>query len=447
MVDRHSDSGWLLHIGAGLSSVNALRHARAHGLRTLAVDVDPNAPGLAYATQTIERSRDDLVGILTDVRAFASEHLLSGCSTTSSAAAALDVAAAIREEHDLPGLRSTALTTLADRSLWKERLARRSIPTPASQLISTPEQLDDFLREQPCILVKPESGGRGSLGVGRVRGGDVRSRDLYDEARDHSSSGLVLAEAFVSGDEYSIDGIIRDGEFQMLHLGRKFSARNLRGTLPTGYAWGALRKGIRCDDDPRWNEYQALASAAGAALEMNDTFMSLDVIDDGERTFIIDVGCQLDAKVDRGLEFSGFDVAELDCAIATGRPSQLGPEPGALTRGYAIRFLYADSDGCLDRPKESELQTLDSTSHHWQAIQMPAHRTHIEWEKKLNAPLRRPRSVSDLVVCVLVEAEDRNRAWMRCNEIEGSSLFTVRQSIDDPSSDTNTWNAGGSNSS
>ena len=447
MVDRHSDSGWLLHIGAGLSSVSTLRQARANGLRTIAVDIDPNAPGLAYATESIERSRDDLGGILRDVRAFATQHPLIGCSTTSSAAAALDAAAAIREEYNLPGLRSAALTALGDRSIWKERLASRSIATPASALISTPEQLDQFLDDQPNTLVKPESGGRGSLGVARVRRGEMRRRDLYEEARDHSTSDLVLAEAFVSGDEYSIDGIIRNGTFQMLHLGRKFSARNLRGTLPTGYAWGAPQKGVRCDDDPRWNEYQALGSAAGAALGMDDTFLSLDVIDDGDTTFIVDIGCQLDAKVDRGLAFSGFNVAELECAVATGTPWQLVREPGVLTRGYAVRFFYSDSDGLLNRPADSESRTLDSSAHHWQVIEMPAHRIRLEWEKGPDAQLERPRSVSDLVVCVFVEAEDRNRAWMRCNEIEGSALFTVQQIGGDNPPETNEWSARGSNSS
>ncbi len=447
MVDRHSDSGWLLHIGAGLSSVNTLRHARAQGLRTVAIDIDPNAPGFAYATETIERSRDDLDGILRDVRTFASHHLLTGCSTTSSAASALDAAAAIREEHDLPGLRRAATTVLADRSVWKNRLAMRSISTPASALISTPEQLDQFLDEQPCTLVKPESGGRGSMGVARVRRGEIRNRDLFREAQDTSASGLVLAEAFVTGDEYSIDGIIRDGVFQMLHLGRKFSARKLRGTLPTGYAWGAPRKNVRSDEEPRWQQYQALATAAGRALELDDTFMSLDVIDDGERSFIIDVGCQLDAKVDCGLEFSGFRVAELECAIATGNPLSLDHEPGALTRGYATRFLYVNTDGRLSPRNDFDIQPLDSSSQHWQTIRMPACRVQVEWEKEPDAMVERPRSVSDLVACLFIEAEDRNQAWMRCNEIEESALFSVREVLEDEPSETNEWNVRGSSSS
>jgi len=447
MVDRHSDSGWLLHIGAGLSSVSTLRHARAEGIRTVAVDIDPNAPGLAHATKFIERSRDDLAGILRDVRAFTEQNRLSGCSTTSSEPAALDAAASIREEYNLPGLRRAAMTALADRSIWKKRLIDDAIQTPTSALLSTPEELDLFLADQTCVLVKPESGGRGSLGVSRLRRGDVRSRDLYEDAREHSTSGLVLAEAFVAGDEYSIDGIMRDGVFQMLHLGRKFSARNHRGTLPTGYAWGAPRKDTRSDEDPRWDEYRALASAVGDALGMHDTFLSLDVIDNGERTFVVDIGCQLDAKVDRGLAFSGLDVAELDCAIAMGQSCQLDREPGALTRGYAIRFFYASVDGRLSRSADSEARSLEASAQHWRAIEMPPFRTLVEWEREIGAPVKRPRSVSDLVACALVEAEDRNHAWMRCNEIESSALFTIQESPDSGSSEANEWHVRRSNSS
>ena len=73
---------------------------------------------------------------------------------------------------------------------------------------------------------------------------------------------------------------------------------------------------------------------------MNDTFVNLDVIDDGDQIHVIDVGRQLDAKVDPGLEFSGIEVAGVGPAIATGDPLQFSTDPGALTRGSAIRFFY-----------------------------------------------------------------------------------------------------------
>ena len=254
MVNRPSDSGWLVHISAGRSSARTLRHAREHGYRTLAIDVDPKAPGFAEATVSIERSREDLDGILDEVRSFADERALTRCWTTSSLSSALAAAAAIREENDHPGLRQPALDTLADRSSWKDRLTRNSIETPPSALLSSVDELGDFLGSHASVLVKPESGGRGSLGVARVRRGETRrdetrSRDLYYEAQETSNSELVLAEAFISGDEYSIDGGVR-GDFRLLHLRRKFSARNHRGTLPTGYAWGASRKNVRSDEDP-----------------------------------------------------------------------------------------------------------------------------------------------------------------------------------------------------
>ncbi len=443
MVNRHSDSGWLVHIGAGRSSLRTLRHAREHGYRTLAIDVDPNAPGFAEATVSIERSREDLDGILDEVRSFANERALAGCWTTSSASSALAAAAAIREEYDLPGLRQPALDTLADRSTWKDRLRRNSIETPPSALLSSVDELGDFLGSHASVLVKPESGGRGSLGVARLRRGEARSRDLYYEAQETSNSELVLAEAFISGDEYSIDGVVRDGDFRLLHLGRKFSARNHRGTLPTGYAWGASRKNVRSDEDPRWPRSRELASAVCRALDMNDTFVSLDVIDDGDQIHVIDVGCQLDAKVDLGLEFSGIEVAGLGHAIATGDPLQFSNEPGALTRGFAIRFFYSDTDGRLQRLVDPDSPSVESTPDHWHSIAMSPFRYQIEWEKDSNEPIARPRSVADLVVSALVEGEDRNCAWMRSNEMDSADLFSVEELADPIAKATNEWNPDG----
>ena len=447
MVDRHSDSGWLLHIGAGRSSVRVLQRARERGLRTVAIDIDPNAPGMAHATKTIECDRNDLDGLVRAVREFTTNHPLCGCITTSSAESALDAAAAVRAEHNLRGLRADALTSLSDRSAWKNRLSTNSIQTPASALISNSQELDEFLADEPSALIKPESGGRGSMGVARVRQRELRTSDLFVEAREASTSELVLAETFIPGDEYSIDGIICDGDFQLLHLGRKFSAPNFRGTLPTGYAWGAPRKDARSEEDPRWYEYQTLAADVGRALDLDDTFMSLDVIDNGEATFVVDVGCQLDAKVDLGLEFSGLNVADLECAVAIGSGCRPSCDPAGLRRGYAIRFFYADSDGCLRFSTDSEDRRFDTSSHSWNTVAMPAFRTQIEWEKEPNALVNRPRSVSDLVVCALVEAEDRNHAWMRCNEIDRSTLFAVEETAQDIEADMNDWSPQGSKSS
>jgi hypothetical protein len=258
---------------------------------------------------------------------------------------------------------------------------------------------------------------------------------------------LVLAEAYVDGEAYSVDVALQTGLLRTLQLSRRFSMRNLRGTLPAGMAWGAHRPGTRADDDPRWGSAVKLARLTTTALRLDDTFVSLDLVDDGDGFDLIDLHPHVGRGVDRGMVFQGVDWGGWVCDVVTQRQSQSEFDFGAIDRGFAARFFYPSAQGQLNRVQEASEEPLrpegatspSSLSPGWQSLSPNPNRSGLEWDGADRVPVGRPRSVDDRIATAFVEAEDPSTAWMRANEIDPDSLFLIEEAQDDLTLNRPVW--------
>ncbi|MCP4904660.1 MAG: hypothetical protein GY910_06740 [bacterium] len=166
------------------------------------------------------------------------------------------------------------------------------------------------------------------------------------------------------------------------------------------------------------------------ALGLDESFLSLDVLDDGKRLHAIDVRPHLGLAVDRGLAFSGMDTGALALDIAIGEHEIADLEAAESRRGFALRFFYPTAQGCLEfapvpsLPKGSSRVELTG----WQSIPRSESRTQVDWEKDAGQAVERPRSTADRIACVFAESKDRNTAWMCANEIDPEPLFCVLES-------------------
>ena len=426
MANRRNDAGWWIQIAGDPSSLPLLEGVHASGTPILLIDPSPRPEHDALAAHTLRRSPRDGEGIRDALRAFATEERLLACSTTSTHVDALRLAGLIREDHDLPGRDRERMEVFLARSAWKKVLADAAIPTPESTILESPIELDRFLGVHPSALLRPATGGRGSAGVSRARIGDPRNRELFDEARGVSDSGLVRAEAFVAGEAHAIEGFVQGGRFVPLAFGRKFSIRHLRGTLPTGVAWGTDRAGTPARASRRWAGYAALAQRVADALGDDDGFLSLDVLDDDDTTHVIDLRPHLGRAVERGLAFAGQDPVGVARALAIGEAPEIASAGGDTTRGFAQRFCYATANGPLVDPRAGlEAGTSGPEGGQWETRALGEARVEIVLDRHFGDVVERPGRPEDRVASILVEAADRNTAWMRANEIEPDSVFRV----------------------
>ncbi|MER7107314.1 ATP-grasp domain-containing protein [Streptomyces sp. NPDC000229] len=126
--------------------------------------------------------------------------------------------AAVAQALGLPGNSPDAVRRIRVKDAARSYLADCGFLQPALRLCAGPEEILAFLAEcDGPVVVKPRTGSN-SQGVSRVD----RAEDAgpaYRAARD--AEGLVLAEEFVHGREYSVEGLIAGGTPHILAVTAK----------------------------------------------------------------------------------------------------------------------------------------------------------------------------------------------------------------------------------
>lgn len=238
-----------------------VRQARRRGLRVLAADTPQalqNAPeehlalvdeAVALDVQNAERCR---AWAATDRPAIDAVVTVREMSVLP--------AAVIAQELGLGGNAPEAVACLRSKDLCRRRLRESGLPQPASALCTTAEDAEAFMRATapgPWV-VKPRDG-LGSVAVSRVHDiGELPvalarfTGPLF--ASLHTSPGF-LVETYVTGEEYSAEGVVVGGEPQVLALTRKTIADGFISTsqrVPSGLdpaiadeAADAVAKGLK----------------------------------------------------------------------------------------------------------------------------------------------------------------------------------------------------------
>jgi biotin carboxylase len=198
----------LLILGAGKEQVAAFEAARAKGIRTIALDMNPNAPAKALADEFHLVSTRDRDAILEFARSYPSK--IDGVMTIAS---------------DIPHMVSAAAEILGARHIpvevaelcvhklhMKEKLREQDVNVPAFARIANAAGLKAFAAQAGYpIVVKPVDSS-GARGVQRLSAGmDLEAAFAY--ASQHSFGGGVIAETFVSGLQISTEGLMHDGVF------------------------------------------------------------------------------------------------------------------------------------------------------------------------------------------------------------------------------------------
>src|SRR4051812_46280909 len=117
----------LLFLGASVSQVPAIRHARAAGHRVVAVDADPDAVGLRIADRCVNVD----FARIAEVAAAGAVQAVDGVLAVASDRAVVP-AAAIAEALGLPGIGMEVARSMTDKPTMRARLAHAGVPQPAA---------------------------------------------------------------------------------------------------------------------------------------------------------------------------------------------------------------------------------------------------------------------------------------------------------------------------
>lgn len=196
-----------LILGASSESIHAVEVAKDQGYRVVALDGDPEAPGLKYADEAAVVDISDPANV---VSYFGGSR--PSCIVPVPIGRALVSTGQLNEYWGTPGIGAFTATLCTDKYLFARFLRDKGLRRSRCYLESE-VRLDPSLLESMGLplIVKPRFGS-GSRGVSLLNAVD----DVMSCLRD----GDIVEEAFV-GDEYGMDAIVVAGELSVLALRKK----------------------------------------------------------------------------------------------------------------------------------------------------------------------------------------------------------------------------------
>ena len=199
----------LLIVSGGIEAADAARRAKEMGLTVVVSDLDPQAPGCAFADSCLIA---DVYG--PDETAAAAERYNRKIRKIDGvlcvAADAPVTAATVAQRLRIPGLPIHVAELAADKLAMKKCFQSAGVAIPWFAEVRTPQELQQIaITRGKDLVIKPVDS-RGSRGVQRV----AQVEDLTNAfflARNHSPSERVMVEQYLDGPQVSTESIVLDG--------------------------------------------------------------------------------------------------------------------------------------------------------------------------------------------------------------------------------------------
>lgn len=259
--------GTALILGASSESIHAVEVAKEEGYHVVALDGDPEAPGLRHADEAAVVDISDPANVISyfgDRR--------PSCIVPVPIGRALVSTGQLNEYWGTPGIGAFAATLCTDKYLFARFLRDKGLRCSQcyleSEVRSNPSLIESM--ELP-LIVKPRFGS-GSRGVSLL--------NAVDDAMTCLGDGDIVEEAFV-GDEYGMDAIVVDGELSVLALRKKVN------TPPPVCQCVGYRTLVNTDD-----AYTVVASLVEQIVDeiaLRDGLLHADVMVRGDEAFVIEL--------------------------------------------------------------------------------------------------------------------------------------------------------------
>ena len=404
-------------VGGSQSHVPFIQAAKDLGYRTVIFDRNPSAPGAAIADTFYPISTHDVEGIVTQCCRLHKKQPLAGIVTYSAYTMPLRAVARVAETLGLRAFSLKTVESVTNKVLMKRALSEAQVPMP--QWVKTNDCTDAtaFLANcQSPIVIKPSVGTMGSIGVSMVTE-ECDIRTAFGAAAEASQDGSVIVERFHKGREFSVGGIADATKATVLTIAEKFSLGPTQNFTMSGFAMGRIS-----ETDEQWSRNVDLilqiALQAVSALDISNSFFTVDLLLSNDGPLVLEVGILLDAKIDRLLCFSGTNAYDMICRVATGQDIEY--EEYGHDRGYALKFMFANRHGRLKVNQEPELKTSAASN---------SQRYNIEWERADGDTVQPPLSIADTLGWILVEYSDTRTSFQEAVKLSQQQLFDILEVI------------------
>jgi biotin carboxylase len=339
----------VLFVGAGRHQRRAIEHALARGLRVVAVDRNPEAPGLRLATaaEVVDFTEvDAVVGV-------ARMHVVDGVLTVS-ADRAVPIVAAVAEKLGLPGIGVDTAHRMTHKLAMRDSLADAGLPQPRFAPLRSEQDIEAAIAAVgfPAVLKPVDSGGQRA--VFRIESKNGLQRNLA-EALEESPTHEALLEAFVDGIELNGIVVARGGEAALLTLSDRLRPPGI------GFGVGWIHVYPPSIDGGQLADAERIAVESVRALGLRDgiAFPQLIASPDGG-VVVVEVAARIPGgqMADLVRHAVGVDLVEIALRQSIGEhvPDELVLP--RFTQPLAIRFFTAEP-GPLPTGRVLDIGSLD----------------------------------------------------------------------------------------
>ena len=323
----------ILFVGAGRHQRRAILQAKALGLRVVAVDGNPDAPGLAEADIARVVDFADAAAVIKATARINVDGVM-----TVSADRAVPVVAAIAEARGLPGIGVETAHLMTHKIAMRTRLADAGVPQPRYAAVRSIAETRRAADEVgfPSVLKPADSGGQRA--VFRVESLDEIHAHLH-EVLVASPTGDAILEEFADGTEMNGIVIARDGSSIPLTLSDRLRPPGVGFGVGWIHVYPATAFGEQLDESER----VAVHTVHALGLKTGIAFPQLIATRDG-RVVVVECAARIPGgqMADLVRFATGVDLVELQIRMALGDelPDELVLPK--FKQPLAIRFFTAE---------------------------------------------------------------------------------------------------------
>jgi biotin carboxylase len=339
----------ILFVGAGRHQRRAILQAKGLGLRVVAVDRSPEAPGLAEADIAKVVDFADAAAVIKATARINIDGVM-----TVSADRAVPVVAAVAEARGLPGIGVETAHLMTHKIAMRTRLADAGVPQPRYAAVRSIAETRRAADEVgfPSVLKPADSGGQRA--VFRVESLDEIHAHLL-EVLVASPTGDAILEEFVDGTEMNGIVIARDGASIPLTLSDRLRPPGVGFGVGWIHVYPATVFGEQLDESER----VALHTVHALGLKTGIAFPQLIATRDG-RVVVVECAARIPGgqMADLVRFATGVDLVELQIRMALGLelPDELVLPK--FKQPLAIRFFTAEP-GPLPTGRVKRIGPLD----------------------------------------------------------------------------------------
>jgi biotin carboxylase len=322
----------ILFVGAGRNQRRAIARVRELGVRVVAVDKNPDAPGFAEADagEAVDFAEPDAVAIVGRV------HHVDGVMTLA-ADRAVPVVARVAELLGLPGIGSQAALLATNKIAMRRAFAEQGVPQPRYAAVR------DYASAKaagetigfPAVLKPADSAGQRGLFL--VDDMDDLSRNLPLTLTASPTQEAVLEE-FHAGREVNTLLVAREDDVKLITASDRLRPEGVGFGVAVAHLYPSTLYGDAADEVER----VALAAVHAIGLRNGIAYPQLLVSADGVRVVEIAARIPGGQMVEVPRYGVGIDLVEVAVKQALGEPVPDELVTPSFQQPFAIRFLTAE---------------------------------------------------------------------------------------------------------